>query len=213
MDATEFWNEQYSKEPLLFGNKPSVVGTKTIQEMNKKELKTVLDVGCAHGRDSTYLAKNGFEVTGIDISKIAIETSNQLSDKMQVNAKYIVGDFFSHPFKTKFDCIINFNTLHLFFEEKRKEFIQRMHDLLNENGIIVVASFSNFESQYGKGENSGEEGTFITKGKPVHFFTEAEIKNLLKDKFKLVSNELVEVTEEHGGIHKHKLFLFVAEKK
>jgi 2-polyprenyl-3-methyl-5-hydroxy-6-metoxy-1,4-benzoquinol methylase len=45
----------------------------------------VLDVGCGSGRVVKYLQEKGFEVSGIDISELAIETSKNLEPKIGCN--------------------------------------------------------------------------------------------------------------------------------
>ena len=58
------------------------------------------------------------------------------------------------------------------------EIQEKIHDLLSDNGIIVFTFFSVHEEQFGKGEKCEEENTFMTKGKPNHYFNEEEIKGI-----------------------------------
>ena len=41
----------------------------------------VLDSGCGEGRNSIYLAKQGFRVYGLDISAIAIDKAREWAEK------------------------------------------------------------------------------------------------------------------------------------
>src|SRR5829696_8643301 len=46
---------------------------KLIKHLNPKKDARILDVACGKGRHSIFLAKKGFDVTGIDLSEYSIE--------------------------------------------------------------------------------------------------------------------------------------------
>ena len=59
------------------------------------------------GRNAVYLAKFGHEVTGIDISSVAIKKSNKLAKENNVKIKGIVGDLNKYVFnENEFDVVL-----------------------------------------------------------------------------------------------------------
>lgn len=51
-----------------------------------------LDLGCGHGRHSIYLARHGWEVTGVDLVRDAVETARQKAAAADVAPRLLQGD-------------------------------------------------------------------------------------------------------------------------
>jgi tellurite methyltransferase len=65
------WNKKYQDTPsLLEERKPS---GKLIEIIKKVKGKKALDIACGIGRNSIYLASNGFDVLALDISQVALD--------------------------------------------------------------------------------------------------------------------------------------------
>jgi SAM-dependent methyltransferase len=54
--------------------------------------RRALDVGCGHGRDAIHLAKQGWDVTAVDLEERAIETARERAAGEGVEVNWIVGD-------------------------------------------------------------------------------------------------------------------------
>lgn len=52
----------------------------------------VLELGCGTGTNAIYLAQQGFDVTGVDISKTAIERAREKSEAAGVKIRFIEAD-------------------------------------------------------------------------------------------------------------------------
>lgn len=87
MFTAEFWDERYgSKERVWSGNpNPHLVTT-----VAGRTPGDALDVGCGEGADAIWLAAQGWRVTGVDVSTVALrraaavaaEQSEQLADRI-----------------------------------------------------------------------------------------------------------------------------------
>jgi methyl halide transferase len=53
----------------------------------------VLEVGCGIGSDAVWLAQQGFQVTGLDVSRIAIERARKNAETAQVDCAFRQWDF------------------------------------------------------------------------------------------------------------------------
>lgn len=71
----------------------------------------VCDLGCGDGYGSLLLARNGYEVTGVDISSEMIETANQRAAESNL-LSFIRGDLVKLPFSDgEFDAIMAVNSI------------------------------------------------------------------------------------------------------
>ncbi|GGQ20889.1 class I SAM-dependent methyltransferase [Streptosporangium pseudovulgare] len=68
MDADR-WDEMYRSRDRLFSGNPNGV---LVTEITDLPPGRALDVGCGEGADALWLARRGWQVTGIDISETAL---------------------------------------------------------------------------------------------------------------------------------------------
>ncbi len=66
----------------------------------------ILDLGCGTGRHSIELAKRGYFVTGIDLSKSLLERAKQKSKEQNLEICFIEADARELNFSAEFDVII-----------------------------------------------------------------------------------------------------------
>ncbi|MBF4459695.1 class I SAM-dependent methyltransferase [Pseudoclavibacter sp. VKM Ac-2867] len=82
----EFWDELYAAKPAVWSgrvnaNLASVAGALTPGR--------ALDLGCGEGGDAIWLAQQGWRVTGIDISTVAIERARAAAVDAGVGAELL----------------------------------------------------------------------------------------------------------------------------
>ncbi len=69
--STGDWNERYrSRDDGLWSGQANGV---LVAEMADTSSGSALDVGCGEGADAIWLARAGWRVTGVDVSKVALE--------------------------------------------------------------------------------------------------------------------------------------------
>nr|WP_269810481.1 class I SAM-dependent methyltransferase [Kineosporia rhizophila] len=54
----------------------------------------VLDIGCGLGDNALYLASKGLQVTGVDISPVAIECAQEKAEKVGLDVRFVAADAF-----------------------------------------------------------------------------------------------------------------------
>ncbi|MQA15298.1 MAG: methyltransferase domain-containing protein [Pseudonocardiaceae bacterium] len=69
MDA-QFWDQRYSSRNQLFSGAPNGV---LVTEVTDLPAGRALDVGCGEGADARWLARRGWHVTAVDISRVALD--------------------------------------------------------------------------------------------------------------------------------------------
>jgi len=67
----------------------------------------ILDLACGYGRHSLSLAKRGFPVVGVDITKDYIDDATQNAREQSLPARFIQSDIRDVTFKNEFDVVLN----------------------------------------------------------------------------------------------------------
>jgi SAM-dependent methyltransferase len=66
----DFWDERYRSAPRMWSGDPN---PQLVADTAGLEPGSALDVGCGEGGDAIWLAQQGWGVTAVDISEVAIE--------------------------------------------------------------------------------------------------------------------------------------------
>lgn len=67
----------------------------------------ILDLACGFGRHSLALARKGFSVVGVDITKAYIDDAINSAEAASLNINFILSDIRDLRFKNEFDVVLN----------------------------------------------------------------------------------------------------------
>lgn len=155
---------------------------KVIQQLHESKAKKILDLWCGTGRHTVQLAKEGFEVYGLDNSEYGIQATKQRLLKEKVNAKFVLQEMTEKfPWKDNFfDAIICIQVIHHGDIATIKKIISEMERILKKWGFIFI-TVPNQKTQATKFKEI-EPNTYIPldgkeKGMPHHYFTPNELKD------------------------------------
>lgn len=96
--------------------------------------------GCGGGRLVVELAGRGFQVTGVDQSRSAVEFTRQTLTDRGLNAEIVVGDMREPLTDAEFDvayCLVN-TFRHLLTEEDAKQHLESVHRMLRPGGLYII---------------------------------------------------------------------------
>lgn len=112
------YNEIYSTSNTLDGIKSSQM--LSLVWKNFLSNSKILDLGCGQGIDSLFLSKNGFSVTAVDSSDVAINQIKIKKDEFKLdNLELICGDINDFNIeKNKYQVIICRNVLNFLDKDK-----------------------------------------------------------------------------------------------
>ncbi len=83
------WDARYASTDLLWGHGPNRF---VRAELDGLEPGRALDLACGEGRNAIWLAEQGWQVTGIDFSPVAIDRARRLAAERGVSARFEVGN-------------------------------------------------------------------------------------------------------------------------
>lgn len=81
----------------------------------------LLDLGCGQGRDAIPLARLGYEVTGIDLSKVGIEQMERAARAEGLDVKGRIGDIYEFDDFAEYDFLLLDSMFHFTKKDKEKE--------------------------------------------------------------------------------------------
>ena len=113
------WEKEYSKRCFYWGLKPSPVLIKLLPKISKGK---ALDIGAGEGRNSIFLAKNGFKVEAIDLTEQGLKklTNYAKQHHLKITTKAIDVRRFDFT-KNRYSLVLAINSLNfLKLSEARK---------------------------------------------------------------------------------------------
>jgi tellurite methyltransferase len=102
----------------------------------------VLDLGCGEGGMALALAEQGFDVTCLDISNIAIETLKKEASKRNLEIQTICEDLENFQINKDYDVVLMLGILQ-FLGDKGEEFLKEIKEHTISGGINVIDAFVN----------------------------------------------------------------------
>lgn len=130
------YDKQYQDENLFGEPYPGFVSFMAAWEPKGK----VLDVGCGQGRDSLFLAEQGYSVTGIDASQVGVAQMLRQASHRSLDIEGVVDDFFTYNFVEKYNVIVLDSILHFGKEgvSRELELLKKLCNALQNRGIICL---------------------------------------------------------------------------
>jgi SAM-dependent methyltransferase len=169
----EFWESSFIEKQTMWGYEPTDSAILTKDFFLKKNIKEILIPGIGYGRNAKVFIDNGINVTGIEISKTAIELARQNG----LNIPIFHGSVTDMPFDNKhYDGIFSFALLHLLNKHERDKFIKACYDQLKPNGYMIFTTVSKKAPMYGKGKQLDNDYYEIMDGVKMFFYDTDTIK-------------------------------------
>lgn len=164
-----------------------------------------IDMGCGAGNYAIYLASLGFEMTGFDNSKSAIEIAKSNAKKKRVECDFRVADVLGMLVEVQetFDFVYDWHLLHQFYPKQRKPYCKNVYKILNSGGKYLSVCFSEKNQQFG---GAGKYRT-TSLGTRLYFSSEAELKRLFDNYFQIQELKIIEVPGKSGPHHSVYAFM------
>ena len=180
----KFWDQAWNRVSKPHKELPKLPYIHEVtRKLKKYKVNKVLDLGCGSGWLSIFISKYGFDVTGIDTAKPAVELGKMWAKEDNANVNFLVGDILNLPFKEgTFDAIVCNSVLEHFRLDQAKIIFEKIHKVLKDGGFF----FGCFdEVGTGKGEYFElSDSTHVytdqmRQGMMLRNYTDHDLKDLL----------------------------------
>ncbi|ASD22619.1 methyltransferase type 11 [Cryobacterium sp. LW097] len=78
----DFWDQRYAGNETLWSGRPNAA---LVSETHHLRPGRALDVGCGEGADALWLAAQGWDVTALDVSGVALERAARQADLVRAD--------------------------------------------------------------------------------------------------------------------------------
>lgn len=180
-----------------------------INNIDLTSVKTVLDMAAGSGRHALIFAKEGFDVTAVDLSENLLSIGKKSAENENVKIEFVHSDIRQFNPNIKYNLILNLFTSMGYFEKDEENYfiLSKAYKLLENNGYFVLDYFNkNFvennlvpstvdeldgsvitQNRFIEGERIIKEITIDNKGKinkyfeSVRMFSKDELINMLQN--------------------------------
>ncbi len=196
----EVWNKRFSTTEYVFGEEPNAF---LVAQAPLLGTGVALALADGEGRNSVWLAQQGFTVDAFDFSAPAVEKAKILAKKRQVHVNFSCTDWQSYEWKTShYDMVAG-----IFFQfaspAERPELFEKIKQSLKPGGTVVIQGYGRNQINYNTGG----------PGKLENLYDEDMLRQAFAD-YDLLVCESYESTINEGAGHSgmSALIGFVARK-
>lgn len=148
-DAAQTWNRRYAGDDFLFGTEPNAWLREHVDALPAGG--RVLCVADGEGRNSVWLARQGFAVEAFDVADRAVEKARGLAQRAGVDVRYTVADVdhFDWP-QAAYDGVA---AIFVQFADPtlRARLFERIANSLKPGGVLVLQGYTPQQLDYRTG--------------------------------------------------------------
>ncbi len=157
-----FWNARYSNTEYAYGTKPNDYLVRQAALIPKGG--KVLCLADGEGRNSVYLARQGFQVTAIDLAQEGLAKGKALAEKAGVQVQFMAADV--NAFVIEPGAWQGIVSIFLHLPDKlRRALHERCLKGLSPGGVFIFEAYS--REQLGRGTGGPKEAHLLPEAQSV----------------------------------------------
>ncbi|MFL5812488.1 MAG: class I SAM-dependent methyltransferase [Bdellovibrionia bacterium] len=181
-DERTRWDTIFNTATYVFGTEPFPFLKENIHLL---PVGKALDLASSEGRNSVFLAKRGFQVTGVDYSDVALTKARRLAHANHVSIKTVNADLTDYTIKPEsYDVILN-------IDFPQRGLITQIKRGLRHGGMVVYVGYTEDQTKNEAGKSISHREKFFKKG---------ELKELFKDFKVLVYKETNDGNDAYANL-------------
>jgi len=152
--TAEFWDAHYSQRSQIWSGRPNGILVDEVADLTPGR---ALDIGCGEGADAIWLARQGWHVTAVDVSRTALERAATAAKEAGVEAllEWQWHDL-AHTFPSGVYDLVNAQYLHAPIELPRDEILRRAASVVGPGGTLLVVGHASAPPWARHGHEHGE---------------------------------------------------------
>lgn len=188
----EFWEENFIEKQEMWGLNPAISAVLTKGFFVENGINNILIPGIGYGRNAKIFKDNGITVTGIEISKTAIELARK---HYGTDMTIYHGSVAEMPYDNKpYDGIFCYGLIHLLDHNERAKLILDCYNQLSDNGYMVFTTITKDAQTYQQGKLISKDRFEMFGGVKIFFYD----RETIQDEFGQAGLfEITEVTEQY----------------
>lgn len=200
-DAAETWNRRYAGDDFLFGTEPNAWLRE--QAGHLPPGGRLLSVADGEGRNSVWLAQQGFQVDAFDVAGRAVEKAQAFARRQGVAVNYAVADVdgFAWP-QAAYDGVV---AIFVQFADPdlRARLFAHMVRSLKPGGVLVLQGYT------------PQQLTYRTGGPPIlsHLYTRELLASAFADLSVIELREYEAEVHEGQGHHGHSALIGLVARR
>jgi SAM-dependent methyltransferase len=174
-DKPEFWETAFDEKQEMWGFEPSKSAIFAKDLFVREHVKNILIPGVGYGRNAQIFREHGIHVTGIEISKTAIEmAAKHYGTDMVIYHGSVTDMPFDHH---QYGGIFCYALIHLLNSGEREKLIRDCYNQLSEGGYMIFTVISKTALSYGQGKMLSKDRYEVFDGVQLFFYDLESIKS------------------------------------
>ncbi len=187
----ETWNARFAREDFLFGEEPNAFLRTQAHWLRAGD--SVLCVADGEGRNSVWLAEQGFQVTAFDFAPNAVAKAKRLAERRNVSVSHELGDAYTWPWTVKrYDAVVAV-FIQFLPPDYRDSVFAGMKSAVEPSGLFLLEGYRPEQVDYGTGGPPRRE----------HMYTREWLERMFSDWRILVLkdyNAVIQEGQAHNGM-------------
>jgi SAM-dependent methyltransferase len=140
-----FWNKTFENENTRFNRQPSRLVVDAVQGRTPG---AAIDLGMGEGRNAIFLAQQGWRVTGVDLSDVAVDQAKKRAAELGLSLATHIEDLDKFDFGREEWDLIALCYMHGWYHLSKLDSPKRLREALRPGGMIVIEGFAGGETGY-----------------------------------------------------------------
>lgn len=165
-DERSHWDSLFNTTAYVYGTEPFPFLRESIKYLPNGR---ALDLACSEGRNSVFLAKKGFDVTGVDYSDVALRKARRLAHENRVSIKTVNADLTDYAIKPEsYEVIVNIDFL-------LRSLIPQIKRGLKHGGVVIYVGETEEQLKNEVGKASSHREPLLKHNELKDIFKDFEI--------------------------------------
>ncbi|MFI6896801.1 SAM-dependent methyltransferase [Streptomyces sp. NPDC050256] len=138
----ELWDERYRESRRIWSGNPNTVLVREVADLKPGR---ALDLGCGEGADAVWLARQGWQVTATDISRVALDRAAEHGAEAEVADRI---DWQFHDLGVSFPegryDLVSAQFLHSMGNLPREQILRRAAAAVAPGGVLLIVGHAGF---------------------------------------------------------------------